>query len=135
MELCSSYVAAWVGGGFGREWIHVSVWLSPFTVSLRLSQHFLLIDYIDIEVAQLCLTVFHPMDCSLPGSSIHGIFQEKVPEWVAISFSNCNWLHPNTKLKVLQKDGLILAIFPQCRRLEKRWKHKTKLMYKNFWRF
>ena len=88
-------MAAWVGGGFGREWIHVSVWLSPFTVSLRLSQHFLLIDYIDIdiEVTQLCPTVLlctDPMDCSLPGSSSHGIFQAKVLEWVAISFSNCN---------------------------------------------
>ena len=33
------YVAAWVGGGFGGEWIHVYVWLSPFAVSLKLSQH------------------------------------------------------------------------------------------------
>ena len=39
------------------------------------------------EVAQLCLTLCDPMDCSLPGSSIHGIFQATVLEWVAISFS------------------------------------------------
>ena len=39
------------------------------------------------EVAQLCLTLCDPMDCSPPGSSIHGIFQAKVLEWVAISFS------------------------------------------------
>ena len=39
------------------------------------------------EVAQLCLTVCNPMDCSLPGSSVHEIFQAKVVEWVAISFS------------------------------------------------
>ena len=32
------YVAAWMGGGFGEEWIHVYVWLSPFTVHLKLSQ-------------------------------------------------------------------------------------------------
>ena len=31
------YVAAWMGGGFGGEWIHVYVWLSPFTVHLKLS--------------------------------------------------------------------------------------------------
>ena len=36
------------------------------------------------EVAQLCLTVCEPMDCSLPGSSVHGIFQARVLEWVAI---------------------------------------------------
>ena len=39
------------------------------------------------EVAQLCSTFPDPMDCSLPGSSVHGIFQAKVLEWVAISFS------------------------------------------------
>ena len=39
------------------------------------------------EVAQLCLTLRDPMDCSLPGSSVHGIFQARVLEWVAITFS------------------------------------------------
>ena len=39
------------------------------------------------EVAQLCPTLHDPMDCSLPGSSAHGIFQARVLEWVAIAFS------------------------------------------------
>ena len=39
------------------------------------------------EVAQSCLTLHDPMDCSLPGSSIHGIFQARVLEWGAIAFS------------------------------------------------
>ena len=39
------------------------------------------------EVAQSRLTLSNPMDCSLPGSSIHGIFQARVLEWVAIAFS------------------------------------------------
>ena len=39
------------------------------------------------EVAQSCPTLHNPMDCSLPGSSVHGIFQAKVLEWVAIAFS------------------------------------------------
>ena len=39
------------------------------------------------EVAQSCLTLSNPMDCSLPGSSIHGIVQARVLEWVAIAFS------------------------------------------------
>ena len=38
------------------------------------------------EVAQLCLTFSDPMDCSLPGSSIHGIFRATVLEWGAIVF-------------------------------------------------
>ena len=40
----------------------------------------------ECEVTQLCPTVCNPMDCSLSDSSIHGIFQERVLEWVAISF-------------------------------------------------
>ena len=40
------------------------------------------------EVAQSCLTLRDPMDCSLPGSSVHGIFQARVLEWGAIAFSN-----------------------------------------------
>ena len=39
------------------------------------------------EVAQSCPTLCDPMDCSLPGSSIHRILQARVLEWVAISFS------------------------------------------------
>ena len=39
------------------------------------------------EVAQPCLTLSGPMDCSLPGSSILGIFQARVLEWGAIAFS------------------------------------------------
>ena len=39
------------------------------------------------EVTQSCLTLSDPVDCSLPGSSIHGIFQARVMEWVAVAFS------------------------------------------------
>ena len=39
------------------------------------------------EVAQSCLTLCDPMDCSLPGSTVCGLFQARILEWVAISFS------------------------------------------------
>ena len=39
------------------------------------------------SVAQLCLTVCSPLDCSPPRSSVHGIFQARIPEWVSISSS------------------------------------------------
>src|SRR5574340_257831 len=39
------------------------------------------------EVVRSCPTLLNPMDCSLPGSSVYGIFQARVPEWVAISYS------------------------------------------------
>ena len=43
------------------------------------------------EVAQSCPTLRDPMDCSLPGHSVHGIFQARVLEWGAIAFlAACN---------------------------------------------
>ena len=46
------------------------------------------------KVAQSCLTLSDPMDCSLPGSSTHGIFQARVLEWGAIAFSDHLILFP-----------------------------------------
>ncbi|MES6266278.1 hypothetical protein U6R57_12305, partial [Cutibacterium acnes] len=40
-----------------------------------------------VKVAQSCPTLCDPMDCSPPGSSVHGILQARILEWVAISFS------------------------------------------------
>ena len=49
------------------------------------------------EVAQSCPTLCDPMDCSLPGSSVHGIFQAKVLEWGAIAFSEISvYVYVNT---------------------------------------
>ena len=51
------------------------------------------------EVTQSCRTLCHLMDCSLPGFSIHEIFQARIPEWVAISFSNgSSW--PRDRIQV-----------------------------------
>ena len=41
---------------------------------------------VKVLVAQSCLTLCNPMVCSLPGSSVHGILQAKILEWVAIPF-------------------------------------------------
>ena len=43
-----------------------------------------------VLVAQLYLTLCDPMDCSSPGSSVHGILQARILEWVAISFCKTN---------------------------------------------
>ena len=47
------YVASWMGGEFGGEWMHVCVWLSPFTVHLKLSQHYLLTAYTPMQNKKL----------------------------------------------------------------------------------
>ena len=51
------------------------------------NQHHTLKEEKESEVAQLYLTLCDPVDCSLAGFSVHGIFQARVPEWVVISFS------------------------------------------------
>ena len=53
------------------------------------------------DVAQSCLTLCNAMDCSLPGSSVHGIFQASVLEWGAIAFS----CYKNTKRRNLIEIG------------------------------
>ena len=59
---------------WNRRVIESVLWLGRFIWDARL-------------VAQSCLTLCGPMDCSLPGSSVHRIFQAKILEWVAISYS------------------------------------------------
>ena len=58
------------------------------------------------EVAQLCLTLHDPMDCSPPGSSVHGIFQARVLEWGAIAFSSA-WLSQAENLSEVPACSLI----------------------------
>ena len=50
------------------------------------------------EVAQSCPTLSDPMDCSLPGSSVQGIFQARVLEWGAIAFSEGSWIKHNSQI-------------------------------------
>ena len=59
------------------------------------------------EVTQSCLTLSDPMDCSPPGSSVHGIFQTRALEWVAIAFSNAGKC--KVKVKSLSPAQLLAA--------------------------
>ena len=79
---------------FGLKGIQVT-FLTPFSYEVKWS-----------EVTQLCLTPCDPMDCSLPCSSIHGIFQARVLEWGAISFSNAHTL--TLSLKILAEERQML---------------------------
>ena len=54
------------------------------------------------EVTQLCPILCDPMDCSLSGSSVHGIFQARVLEWIAISFSRgSSWPRNRTRVSCI----------------------------------
>ena len=60
--------------------IQIAWWVTSFTLNLPLG---LCIWKLKLLVAQLCLTLCNPMNCSPPGSSVHGIFQARILEWVA----------------------------------------------------
>ena len=80
------------------------------------------------EVAQSCPTLWDPMDCSLPGSSVHGIFQAIVLEWLAIFFSRGS-SQPRDRTRVscivdrrftiwATKEGLLILLLREC---ERKW--------------
>jgi len=70
------------GLDLSRHFLKLPCVLFPFSAALQCMKV-----KSESEVAQSCPTLSDPMDCSLPGSSVHGIFQAKVLEWVAIAFS------------------------------------------------
>ena len=80
------------------SFLHVSL----ITFSLKLCE-----SGSENEVTQSCPTLCKPMDCSPPGSSVHGIFQARVLEWVAISFSRgSSRPRDRTWVSCLQADAL-----------------------------
>ena len=67
-------------------------------------------------IAQLCLTLYDPMDCSLPGSPVHGILQARILEWVGI-FSSRGSSQPRDWVCMSFMDGQMLYHWPTWRRV------------------
>ena len=70
------------------------------------------------EVAQSCPTLIDPMDCSLPGSSVYGIFQARVLEWGAIAFS----VHQGSKVEIMSLEKYLkkLVFYPKGEQTQRR---------------
>ena len=83
MELFSTLCGSLDGRGVCER---MDIWLSPSTVDLKLSQYCLLISYVLCLVAQSCPALCDPMECSPPGSSVHGDSPARIMEWVAMPF-------------------------------------------------
>ena len=78
----------WVLPHYRQLLYHLSREVTQLCPTLWVLPHYRqLLYHLSCEVTQLCPTLCDPMDCSLPGSSVHGIFQAMVLEWIAISFS------------------------------------------------
>ena len=60
-------------------------------------------------VAQSCPSLCYPLDCRPPGSSVHGIFQARIREWVAVSFSNRSERHPQRNIEKINPDEPLLS--------------------------
>ena len=72
-----------------------------------------------VLVSQSCLTLCDPVDCSLPGSSVHRILQARILEWVAISFSReHSWRRDWTQVSCIGRQILYHLRVPQLRDLE-----------------
>ena len=82
------------------------------------------------EVSQLCPTLCNPVDCRLPGSSIHGIFQARVLEWVATSFSRgSSW--PRDQTLVSRIVGGFFTVWATREEIQWRLGHFLNLMIKH----
>ena len=58
-----------------------------------------------VKVTQLCLTLSDSMDCGPPGSSVHGILQARIQEWVAIPFSRGSNISKHFKVQTPENEG------------------------------
>ena len=91
----------------GHNWVTNTLTRTQFYL---LSQCFSKVSELDVLVTQLCLTVCHPMDYSPPGSSVHGILQGRILEWVAILFSRGSSL-PRDRTQVSCVSGRCFTVW------------------------
>ena len=90
----------------GSRWVIIPSWLSGLCVFLKNTLEMfkkLYINivefYVKVKVTQLCPTLCHPTDCSPPGSSVQGIHQARILEWVPIPFSRgSSWPKDRTQV-------------------------------------
>ena len=81
-KVCSEYRSLWLLRRRGRKFISQKV-----VILDMVKKEFYLLKKVKVLVTESCTTLCNPMDCSLPGSSVHGILQSRILEWVAMLFS------------------------------------------------
>ena len=84
----------WAGSKLGKEYVKAVYCHSAYLTYMQ--------SVSECEVTQSCPTLCDPVDCSPPGSSVHGILQTRILEWVAISFPICRVHCVNAGLKEAQ---------------------------------
>ena len=90
---------------------------------------------VKVLVAQLCLTLGDPMDCSLPDSSVHRILQARILEWVAMPFSRrSSWPRDKTWVSYIQADFYHLSHKGSPRSLINTCKKGKKYIQSSVWK-
>ena len=90
-----------------------------------LGHHIIIWSYL---VSELCLTLCDPMDCTLPGSSVHGISQARILEWAAISFSRTS-SQPRHQIHISCTGRQILYHWANTWRWKKQMFHKIHICW------
>ena len=80
--------AFWESPVFPKTWVTLQSQQGNYRLVLSKKIFGVEVDEVKVLMAQLCLTLCNPMDCSPPGSSVHGILQARILEWVSVPFSS-----------------------------------------------
>ena len=102
------------------------MWLSLFTIHQTVTTLLFAMLSVMCSYAQSCPTLCNPMDCSPPGSSLCGIFQVRIVEWVAIAFSRGS-SQPRTEPECLASSALAVGFFTT----RATWKGPINQLYPN----
>ena len=102
------YGASWMGGEFGGEWIHVYVWLNPFTVCLKLSQHCLLTDWWGkrTKTKSVGRTLFQRQHSSV--QSLGGVRLFATP-WIAACQASLSITSSRSLLKLMSIESWVMS--------------------------
>ena len=95
--LVDDKLTGWCSGNLVSAWsCHSPAWV--WALVLQKSSKIV----VACVCVQLCLTLWDPMECSPPGSSVHGISQARILEWVAVSFSRgSSWMRSRTHVSFI----------------------------------
>ena len=113
-EFSLSHLYQWFRSyGPGEIHIYIYIYIYIYTHTYTYTYGWLILLYGRkhlSEAAQLCLTLCNPVDCSLPVSSIYGLFQARILEWVAISFSRRS-CRPRDQIQVSFIAGRLFTVW------------------------
>ena len=89
-----------------------------------------------VLVPQWCLTLCDPVDCSPPGSSVHGILQARILEWVAIPFSRgFSWPRDQTHISCLGRQILYHRATWEATYLVMQFRHSLPILWPSHWKW